>query len=211
MQRRAELTRQAVLEGAAASFEKHGYGTANMTTILATAGVSRGAMYFHFSSKEDLAHAVIAAQHELAMAGTRRVLEHTPRAIEAIVLVSKEMARQLVTDPVARGGMRLTLEIGSIHGPIERPYLDWIDTIHELAVRAADDNDLLDGVDPAAFARFVVGAFTGVQTLSEVTNKRTDLYDRLREMWEMLLPGLVPRDLLDQLLRLAAEPPTMWE
>ncbi|SNT42196.1 ScbR family autoregulator-binding transcription factor [Rhodococcoides kyotonense] len=210
MQERAENTRQAVLVGAAVSFEKYGYGTASLSTILSHAGVTKGAMYFHFSSKEDLANAVIDAQHQLAMDGLRAVVEHVPTALDALILASKELARQLVSDPVARGGMRLTLDIGSIQPPVQRPYVEWIEQVGELAARAAAEGDLADGVDPKVLATFVVGAFTGVQTLSEVLHGRTDLYARLTEMWQLLLPAVASSDALDRTLAVAAGEPRDW-
>lgn len=210
MQQRAENTRQAVLVGAAVSFEKFGYGTASLATILAHAGVTKGAMYFHFASKEELAHAVIDAQHQMAMNATKIIVEQVPVALDALILVSQEMARQLVVEPVARGGMRLTLEIGSIQGPVQRPYLDWIASIRSLAERAVAEGDLTDGADVEAFAKFVVGAFTGVQTLSEVLNGRTDLFPRLTEMWELLLPAVAAPHALERAKTLAKGEPKEW-
>ncbi|OZC94884.1 TetR family transcriptional regulator [Rhodococcus sp. 06-235-1A] len=209
MQERAELTRHAVILGAAKSFEKFGYA-ASLTTILQYCSVTKGAMYFHFKSKEDLAHAVIAAQHDMAMEGTKVVAAHSDSAIESLVLLSQEMARQLVTEPIARGGMRLTMEIGSIQGPIEQPYRDWIEAIRQVATHAAADGDLVKGTDIDALATFVVGSFTGVQILSEMLTGRADLYVRLRQMWELVLPTIVSKPKLAHLMRLASLPPRNW-
>ncbi|MDV6263923.1 ScbR family autoregulator-binding transcription factor [Rhodococcoides yunnanense] len=209
MQERAELTRQAVLIGAAKSFEKFGYA-ASLNTILQYGSVTKGAMYFHFKSKEELAHAVIEAQHEMAMNGTRLVIKQSDSAIEALVLVSQEMARQLVTESIARGGMRLTMEIGSIQGPIEQPYRDWIAAIHQVAVQANTDGDLVKGVDLEALATFVVGSFTGVQILSEMLTGRTDLYVRLKHMWHLVLPTIVQKPKLAHMMRIAGLPPKHW-
>lgn len=197
--------------GAAVSFEKFGYGTASLSTILQHAGVTKGAMYFHFSSKEELAHAVVDAQHQMAMDAFRMVVEQVPAALDALVAVSQEMARQLVVEPVARGGMRLTLEIGSIRGPVQRPYLDWIEAIRNLAARAVDEGDIAADVDVTALARFIVGAFTGVQTLSDVLSGRTDLYTRLSEMWALLLPSVASPHALERVAALAAKEPHEWE
>lgn len=210
MQERAVLTRQAVILGAAKSFEKFGY-SASLGTILQHGSVSKGAMYFHFASKEELAHAVIAAQHGMAMEGTRRVAAHSDIAVETLVLVSQEMARQLVTEPIARGGMRLTMEIGSIQGPIEQPYLDWIEAIKQVATQAAEAGDIVPGTDIDALARFVVGSFTGVQILSEMLTGRTDLYERLSQMWNLVLPTIVREDKLAHVMQLAALAPREWE
>lgn len=210
MQQRAENTRQAVLLGAAVSFEKFGYGTASLSTILAHAGVTKGAMYFHYASKEELAHAVIDAQHQMAMDGALAIDSQVSVALDALIYVSQEMARQLVEEPIARGGMRLTLEIGSIQGPVQRPYVDWIESITALAKRAGAEGDLAEGVDAEALARFVVGAFTGVQTLSQVLHGRDDLYDRLSEMWTLLLPAVVAPHALERAVGLARCAPRTW-
>lgn len=210
MQQRAENTRLAVLLGAAVSFEKFGYGTASLSTILEHAGVTKGAMYFHFSSKEELAHAVIDAQHTMVMESVAAIVAQVPNALDALLHVSAEMARQLIEEPVARGGMRLTLEIGAIAGPVQRPYLDWIESVRTLAARAAEQGDLVPGVDIDALARFVVGAFTGVQILSDVLHGRSDLYARLNEMWQLLLPGIAAPHAVDRVLTLAAGEPRNW-
>ncbi|MER2223714.1 MAG: hypothetical protein ABS976_19190, partial [Rhodococcus sp. (in: high G+C Gram-positive bacteria)] len=132
-------------------------------------------------------------------------------AVETLVLVSQEMARQLVTEPIARGGMRLTMEIGSIQGPIEQPYLDWIEAIKQVATQAAEAGDIVPGTDIDALARFVVGSFTGVQILSEMLTGRTDLYERLSQMWNLVLPTIVREDKLAHVMQLAALAPREWE
>ena len=209
MQERAQLTRHAVILAAAKSFEKFGYA-ASLATVLQYSSVTKGAMYFHFKSKEDLAHAVIAAQHEMAMEGIKTVARYSDSALESLVLVSQEMARQLVTEPIARGGMRLTMEIGSIQGPIEQPYRDWIEAIRQLATQAAADGDLTRGTDVDALATFIVGGFTGVQILSEMLTGRADLYLRLRHMWELVIPTIVPKRKHAHMVRLAGPPPRTW-
>lgn len=61
-QDRAIRTRRAILEAAAIVFEKQGFQAATITDILKMAGVTKGALYFHFQSKEALAHGVLNEQ-----------------------------------------------------------------------------------------------------------------------------------------------------
>lgn len=210
MQERAENTRQAVLEGAAASFEKFGYGTASLSTIMAHAGVSKGAMYFHFSSKEDLARAVMDAHFRMAMASLHEIERQSFTALDTVVLASMELARQLISEPIARGGMRLTLEFGRAHGPSERPFREWIAAMSELLAQAKSAGDVLDTLDNDALAHYIVGCFTGVHTMSEILTGRDDLIDRMREMWHIMLPGIVPPDRLARTLAVASEPVRNW-
>ncbi|MFJ8506875.1 TetR family transcriptional regulator [Streptomyces avermitilis] len=57
-QERAIRTRNALIESAAALFARHGYEVVSLSTISARAGVSNGALHFHFPSKAALAEAV---------------------------------------------------------------------------------------------------------------------------------------------------------
>ncbi|CCQ16058.1 putative TetR family transcriptional regulator [Rhodococcus sp. AW25M09] len=210
MQERAASTRQAVLEGAAASFDKFGYGTASLSTIIKHAKVSKGAMYFHFSSKEELAQAVIDAQLTMAATATAVIIERTPKALDALVLVTKELARQLQTESIARGGMRLTLESTTAHNPNAESFDLWIHMIAELTARAQSEGDIAGSVDVTALARLIVASFTGVQTVSEMLTGRADLQQRMAETWQLLLPSVVPRRRLPRVLALVEGPLIDW-
>ncbi|WP_415976480.1 ScbR family autoregulator-binding transcription factor [Rhodococcus sp. 077-4] len=210
MQERAASTRQAVLEGAAASFEKFGYGTASLSTIIAHAGVSKGAMYFHFSSKEELAQAVIDAQLTMAATASALIIEQVPKALDALILVSKELGRQLQTESIARGGMRLTLESAIVDSPNARAFEEWIGKIGDLAVRAQAEGDIVDGIDATTLGRYIVASFTGVHTVSEMLTGRADLQERLTEMWQLLLPGVVPRRRLPRVRTVAEDALREW-
>src|SRR5919206_3402040 len=59
-QPRAQATRQAILTAAAEHFARNGYHATSLDSVLADSGGTKGALYFHFASKEALARAVIA-------------------------------------------------------------------------------------------------------------------------------------------------------
>lgn len=61
-QERAVRTRRAVLEAAATVFAERGYAAATIAEILRRAGVTKGALYFHFGSKAALARGVLQEQ-----------------------------------------------------------------------------------------------------------------------------------------------------
>ncbi|AHK35358.1 ScbR family autoregulator-binding transcription factor [Rhodococcus opacus] len=191
-QARAVATRAQIVLHAAEAFEKAGFAGASLGTILASAGTTKGALYFHFRSKEALARFIIAEQHRISIASVEAIGREHASAIEQIVMLCHEMARQIVEDPVVRAGIRITLELSAAaDGPAD-PYLDWITTCERLVRRAIEEGDLRADLDPPSLARFVIGAFTGVQTVSQVLAHRTDLEQRVDEMWTFLLPGIMP-------------------
>ncbi|MFG2313276.1 TetR family transcriptional regulator [Streptomyces sp. NPDC048566] len=69
-QERAVRTREALIEAAARLFDQDGYEVTSLAAVTALAGVSAGALYFHFATKADLADAVV----EAAMARLRSIL-----------------------------------------------------------------------------------------------------------------------------------------
>ncbi|HJQ48147.1 MAG TPA: ScbR family autoregulator-binding transcription factor [Amycolatopsis sp.] len=200
---RSEMTRAAIIRGAAEAFDRFGYGGTSLSDVIALAGVTKGALYFHFSSKQELARAVIQRQHSWSVGPAKEQVESDGPGLASVIQLSQRLANQLVHDPVVRAGVRLTLETGTFDTAMPDPYEEWIAATTELLHRAAHAGDLRPMVRPETLARYVVGAFTGVQVLSQVLTGRGDLPERILEMWELLLPALVPERKLAYFQRLA--------
>ncbi len=71
-QERAIRTRRAILEAAASLFDEHGYEGASTTDIIMRSGLTRGALYHHFPSKESIAVAwwTLSPKHWRHRSGT---------------------------------------------------------------------------------------------------------------------------------------------
>ena len=196
---RAQETRAAIIRGAAAAFEQRGYGSTSLAQVSAAAGVTKGALYFHFDSKEALAVAIIEAQHTESVGAGRALLDNDVPGLRALVSMSYELARQLRDDLIVSAGVRLTIEAVNFTTPVSAPYLDWMIACEEFLRRGIADGDVLPTVDVRAAARFFTAAFTGVQVVSDVLTRRGDIDQRLTEMWTLLLPGLVAPERWDEL------------
>ena len=59
MQERAKISRRQILQGAADRFEVTGYGSTSMNDIVSAARMTKGAVYFHFSSKDELFASIV--------------------------------------------------------------------------------------------------------------------------------------------------------
>jgi TetR/AcrR family transcriptional regulator, transcriptional repressor for nem operon len=57
--RNPERTRERLLQAASREIYRLGFQSAGLDAILASTGVTKGALYYHFKSKEDLGYAVI--------------------------------------------------------------------------------------------------------------------------------------------------------
>jgi len=193
-QARSLITRETILRAAGSVFAELSYSAATLGDVVTEAGVTQGSLYFHFDSKHQLASEVIQRQHETALAAVSSVAPGT-RAVESLVRLSVTIAEQILTDPIVRGGMRLSTETPELFpGVARRPYQDWITTGTALLAEAVAQGDVAADRDLVALARFVMSAYTGSQVVSHALTGWADLYDRLGEMWEFVLPTLLVED-----------------
>lgn len=180
-----------------------GYGRASLSQVAERAGVTKGALYFHFQSKDDLARAVIAEQHRFVTEDNNSVLSQGLPPLESMIVLCRRFALNLLQHPIVRAGTRLTLEASIFHEDVRQPYQDWVETMGRLAAQAKEQGQIRQDVDAAACGRLIVSSLVGVQITSAVLTNRDDLLDRVGQMWELLLPGVVAPALAGQVSELA--------
>ena len=185
-QERAERTRQRIIEAAAEVFDQNGFSGTSVSEILARAGVTKGALYFHFPSKEAIA-ATIEGSEVVALAA---VVSASGPFLQAVIDLSHGMARALQESPMVRASIRLAIE-SSFSEPSPGPYVSSIELIRTLLLRAQGEGTVRLDLDVDAAARFIISSFTGAQIVSQVFTGRQDLEQRLVELWGFILPGLV--------------------
>jgi AcrR family transcriptional regulator len=184
-QDRALRTRETILHAAAEVLDEYGFAGSSITKIAERAGSTTGAIYFHFKSKEGLALAVMNAQP-----GTI-VPRLTSEGLQRLVDITLVWCWRLQVDPLLRAGVRLTNEQNSFGVNDATPYRLWAEIMEECLEDARAKGQLRACVDSRRVAEFVVAACTGLQMYSHVVSRRSDLRERVVEMWELLLPGIV--------------------
>lgn len=192
-QERAVRTRAALIRAAAEEFDLRGYTGTSTTKIIKRAGSTMGALYFHFGSKEDLAKAVMAEQAaDLPELGGRSGLQH-------LIDLTLELAQELQRNVLLRAGVRLAVEQGAFGIQDDAAYQLWITRFKEELIVAEALGELRPGVDPAGFARVLVGAYSGTQLLSQISTGHEDLRERIVELWRYFLPAVAAPEVIDTL------------
>ncbi|MCU1529879.1 MAG: hypothetical protein JWP75_3642 [Frondihabitans sp.] len=199
---RAQVTQAAIIQAAATVFAQRGYARATLDVVAVEAGVTKGALYFHFSSKHDLANAVIHEETRLTGKRLRNVLAEGLPGLATMIRLHADFTRQLLSDVVVAAGVKLTTEELVAHLDIELPYGSWQKVLHSLVVKAIQEGDIRADLDPAILTRYLIGAYTGVEIVSNSLHGRADLYERVRQMWQIVLPAVVPTDRLEACLGL---------
>ncbi|MEU2549936.1 ScbR family autoregulator-binding transcription factor [Streptomyces roseolus] len=191
-QERAQRTRQAILTAAAELFDERGYDSASTTDILARAGLTRGALYHHFPSKEAIALALLDT-HVDALE-----VEEQPVKLQSLIDLTFRFAQQLQRDPALRASVRLSVEQSSFTA-VQTGYEQSVEVIRDLLRQAVHQGEMLPGLDIDEATLFIVGAYTGVQTMDQAYSGRADLIDRIGALWRFVLPGLATPGLISRL------------
>ncbi|GGO48575.1 MULTISPECIES: ScbR family autoregulator-binding transcription factor [Streptomyces] len=198
-QERATRTRQAILVAAGEVFDEVGYEAATISEILKRSGVTKGALYFHFSSKEELAQNVLGEQVRALPEVPERDLV-LQKSLDESLLLAYLLQRE-GGDAIVRGSVRLTVDQGAPADRLDRlsPMQGWVERNVSMLEKAKAAGELLPHVDLAAAARLLVGAFTGVQVLSNIMTGRSDMPERVIDLYRHLLPSIAVPGVLVQL------------
>ncbi|MFC8373869.1 MULTISPECIES: ScbR family autoregulator-binding transcription factor [unclassified Streptomyces] len=199
LQERAIRTRRAILVAAAEVFDEVGYEAATITEILKRSGLTRGALYFHFGSKEELAQGVLAVQVDALPPVPKQELKLQESLDEALLLAC--LLRRETGDPIVRGSVRLTIDQGAAQGGLDArmPMQAWVEHTHALLNEAKTNGELLPHVDTLSLAKLAVGAFTGVQMLSNIMTDREDMQERVTDLYRNLMAAAAVPSVLSRL------------
>jgi AcrR family transcriptional regulator len=186
-QERAARTQNALIRSAAELFERHGYEKASLNEISSGAGVSRGALHFHFDTKAEVAGAIESA----AARTLRHAVDSSPSggasALQDLTDLSHRLVQLLVWDVVVRAGFLLSCEAG------QRARVDlcqeWQTYVHGFVARAAAEKSLAPGVSQEGVVNAVVATTVGLAVLSR-TGKEWLTGRTLTSFWTMLLPSV---------------------
>ncbi|MFE2046599.1 ScbR family autoregulator-binding transcription factor [Streptomyces sp. NPDC059477] len=183
-QERAIQTRAALLRAAAEVFAESGYAGANVSAMAERAGLTLGALYFHFRNKGHIAREIVLSQPGLV------VPPHSSTGLQHAVDTTLTWAYQLADDPVLLAGARLVLEQEHFVEPAENTHQQWTRVISSDLHEAKRRRELRAAADVEVVSRLVVNACTGAQMHSHLESRRRDLPVRVEEMWRCLLPAI---------------------
>jgi len=192
-QQRGEETRLNILEAALECFAQRGYGATGVAEICKRAGVTKGAFYYHFPSKQ-------AVFLELFNRWLEGIGEQLAEARSEATNVPEGLLRmatraQSVFD-TAGGQLPMFLEFWTeaqhdsvIRKVIIAPYRHYRDYFSEI-IRAGIEEHTLKSVDPDVAAQVMVSLAMGLVLQGVLDPKGADWGKTTRDAIQILLEGL---------------------
>lgn len=195
---RSEVTRRKILDAAIDVFGEVGYAAAGWGTIIERTGMTKGALYHHFDSKEALASDIIDEGTQVLVGAFRSVCGSASPALENMIHGTFAIAAILSSDKTARAAEQLVGALSGFNDASARCCQTWVDAMAEQAREAIDEGDLRDDVDPVLLSESIVGAMFGTRLISIAMSRSRigeglleELNGRLGQLWILLLPGIV--------------------
>jgi TetR/AcrR family transcriptional repressor of nem operon len=197
MQARARRTRERILEAAAAAFAQDGYEGSSLNEVIRASGLTKGAFYFHFASKHELALATFRYKQEQLVERIIRQAAEQPDALAELRAALRFRVRTLREDPSAGCVLRLGAELGATAGPGSE-----FASFHELTIgyfadlvgRGQSQGVVRPDVDARAAAETVFAAMVGIDRVSRFLSRRADLERRTEDLLDLIINGLHERD-----------------
>ena len=201
-QARAQRTRQQIIEAAATAFADHGFEGVALNDIVRASGLTKGAFYFHFASKEELALAAFRAKQEELLgrlmgerggAAAGADAGQGAGALEALAALLRRRAELLAADPSLRCVTRLGGDLMTRYGPgseFEEFQELALDLIGGLLARGQREGGIRRDLPPRQTAETIFAAIIGIDQLSQLMSRGEDLPRRTGELLDLLIPAL---------------------
>jgi TetR/AcrR family transcriptional repressor of nem operon len=183
-------TRAFLLQAAAEVFAERGYTETTMSELISRSGLTKGAFYFHFSSKEQLALAVIDEKQRQWVDSVQAAIEAEPQAIDQLRQVAYALVRLHRDDPSAFSVSRLTRDLArvpDVNDLVRSHMRAWVGMLAGMITQAQADGDLPRTVQAGDLAALLVAATDGLKDLGGLI----DAPSRARRAFERRMEALV--------------------
>jgi AcrR family transcriptional regulator len=195
-QARSEATRRKILASAVEVFNEIGYPAAGLGDIIERAEMTKGALYYHFDSKESLATAVIEEGSARLANAFHSISTASAPALEGMIHGVFVAADLMATDQIARSGAQLLRTFGEFNDVAARIYGGWTAEMTERTRQAIDEGDVREDIDPQAVGETIVGSMLGAELLASATTAGADVLERVARAWRVLMPAIVTKSSL---------------
>ena len=190
-QARSEATRKKIVDAAVDLFTELGYQSTGLGDITERAEMTKGALYYHFESKEALATGIIEEGTNSALTAYRNIGEPSAPALENMIHGVFVVADLIRSDKTVRTGAQLLRAFGKFNRATALAHGHLLAEMVAQARQAVVEGDLRDDLDPEVVGEVVVAAMLGAELVSNVSTGGADLIERIARTWSLLLPAVV--------------------
>ncbi len=172
--RQPDVTRARLLEAAFTEIHRNGYQAASLTDILAAAGLTKGALYHHFTDKQALGLAVLdEVIGAYIMHDFVTPLANAPAPVAALLQILNEIGNAACDASIALGCPfnNMMQEMSGVEAAFQARLAHWLGVWQSAFVnalqRAQENGEIRAGVDCDAAALFIIAGMEGCMSVAK--------------------------------------------
>ncbi|RZS36577.1 TetR family transcriptional regulator [Herbihabitans rhizosphaerae] len=195
-QARSEQTRALLLNAAADLLSKDGYAASSMEDISKAAGVTKGALYFHFSGKDKVCAAVQSEAVSILRTFIAELETGRTSALQSLIDLTHTMVRWLDTEPVIAASFRIGRECGSTDDSFLTFSRAWFAEVRRALRVAKKNQELSEDVRMDVAVVMVAVMCLGIEMLATTSSRPAKPSESLAGMWTLILPEIADDETL---------------
>ena len=175
--RQPDRTRGALLEAAFEEIHEQGFRAASLDSILKRSGVTKGALYHHFSNKAALGHAVIDEMIlPVFKAAWALLKDESIHPIDRMKQVIEEHVARIGNEEIVRGCPlnNLVQEMAGVEEDfriqLNQIVRAWVDQITAVLKQGQTNGQIRGGIDPDRAATMIVASYEGCMGLAKCSH-----------------------------------------
>src|SRR5262245_373457 len=167
---RGETTRALILDTAAAALASAGYHGTSYSELIAHSGISKGAYYHHFPSKQELALAVYRDRQDKVVSASAAAVAGLASPLARLFGLLRTRARLFAQDRSLQCLPRLSTDFATVpelSRQVAEGHRVPIELFQGLLEQARQAGEIRADLDLAVMARVLFATLVGVNELSE--------------------------------------------
>lgn len=176
-----EATREKILKKSGVLFNTKGYKATSISEITDATGLTKGAIYRHFKSKEDLERETLYHLSMMMFAETRKRIKEQLTAGDKLRAVFRYF-ESYISNPVVKGGCPLlnaAIEADDAHPVLRKASLKILDTLRDSIITILENGirykQLIPDLNKDYYATVIIASLEGAIMMSKLRGNNDDL------------------------------------
>ncbi len=191
---KGEVTRQRIVEAAAALFNQRGFENASLSELMEATGLEKGGIYRHFASKEELATAAFDYAWEAATRARTHDLDETRNSVDQL---KQFIANFVERRPAVPGGCPLlntAVEVDdgdcALRDRALKALHGWRDQLQAIIKKGIQQREIRRGTDAKGLATLIISSLEGALMMSRLERRRDPLLTIQQHLESFLESGV---------------------
>lgn len=189
--RSPEITRDRILKQSGRLFNTQGYKATSLSDIEDASGLTKGAIYKHFKSKEKLEAETLGYLSQIMMQNLGRQIKEKATAPEKLRAIFEYHANYVMHPPV-KGGcplLNVAIESDDSNPALRKQAVVMLDGLRDAIVRILDNGirfgQLRRGIDTQYYATLIIASLEGAIMMSKLRGNNHDMIRVIKHLEEV--------------------------